>query len=143
MNQDTINLLQQCNAGCKNATNSMEQVTPFIKDESFHQLIADYDRKHIALGDECHKLLAQCGEEEKDPSTVTKAFSWLGTEMKMLADDSTKKIAELMMDGCHMGIKSVGGYCNQYRSATPESMRLARHLIETEQTFQKDLLTYL
>lgn len=34
MNEDTINLLQECNAGCKSATNSMEQVLPYIKNEN-------------------------------------------------------------------------------------------------------------
>lgn len=143
MNQDTVNLLQQCNAGCKNATDSMEQVRSFIQDENFAKLIAEYDKKHIDLGDECHRLLNEGGVDEKDPSAAAKAFSWIGTEVKLMMDDSTKKIAELMVDGCNMGIKSVSAYRNQYRTASPESIRLAQHLIDTERNFMNDLLAYL
>lgn len=143
MNQDTVGLLQQCNAGCKNATNSMEQVRPYITNENFGRLIEDYDKKHIDLGDECHRLLNDGGYDEKDPSAMAKAMSWVGTEVKLAVDDSTNRIAELMTDGCHMGIKSVGKYRNQYRAASEESQRLARHLIDTEQAFMNDLLEYL
>ena len=143
MNQDTIEILQQCNSGCKNATNSMEQVEPYIKDEHLKQLIESYDKKHISLGDECHQMLNAGGVDEKDPSAATKAFSWLGTELKLMTDDSSHKIAELMVDGCNMGIKTISAYRNQYNCASPESDRLAQHLVDTEQAFMKDLLTYL
>lgn len=143
MNEDSKELLRECNSGCKNATNSMEQVLSLVKDEALRKLIEDYDKKHIALGEECHRLLEEGGEEEKDPSAAAKVFSWLGTEMKLMTDTSGQKIAALMMDGCAMGIKSIGAARNHYSCASPESIRSADHLIDTELNFMKDLLRYL
>lgn len=143
MNEDTINLLKECNSGCKSATNSMEQVNPYIKNEKLKSIIDKYNDKHIKIGDECHQLLNENHEEEKDPHVMAKAFSWIGTEMKLMMNDDTHKIADLMIDGCNMGIKSVSEYINKYKTASKESMDLAKKLVKIEQEFMNDLLVYL
>lgn len=142
MNNDTVCLLKECNSGCKCATNSMEQVMPFIKDKpSLKKLIDRYNEKHIAIGDKCHELLNECHKDEKDPPSIVKAFSWFSTEMKLMLDSDSKKIAGIMIDGCNMGIKSLSGYLNQYTDASEESRRLTRKLIDIEQAFMDELLT--
>lgn len=143
MNEDTIYLLRECNAGCKSATNSMEQVIPHISDEKFRSIIDEYNDQHIKLGDECHQMLNEYKEEEKDPKVTAKAFSWLSTETKLLLDHDTHKIAEIMIDGCHMGIKSVSKYINKYKAASPESMDLAKRLVKMEQEFMNVLLEFI
>ncbi len=143
MNEDTINLLKECNSGCKSATNSMEQVNPFIRNEKLKSIIDEYNDKHIKIGDECHQMLNEYQEEEKDPHVMAKAFSWIGTEMKLMMNDDTHKIADLMIDGCNMGIKSVSEYINKYKTASKESMDLAKKLVKIEQEFMNELLGYL
>ena len=143
MNSDTINLLKECNAGCKSATNSMEQVLGYVEDNKLKDIINDYNQRHIKLGDECHILLNKYGSDEKDPQTMAKAMSFISTEIKMMTDDKTKKAAEIMMDGCNMGIKSVSGYINQYSHANPESVTMANKIVKLEQSFMEDLRSFL
>ncbi|NLM97446.1 MAG: hypothetical protein GX175_07555 [Halanaerobiaceae bacterium] len=143
MSNDTINLLRECNAGCKSATNSMEQVLRYLDNEDLKILINEYNDKHIKLGDECHQRLNELDEEEKDPDKMAKTFSWISTEVKLMMGDSSQKIAELMIDGCNMGIKSLSKYINQYKNASSESVDLARRLIKIEQDFMNQLLKYL
>ncbi len=143
MSEDTIKLLKECNSGCKSATNSMEQVHPYINNESLKTLIDEYNDKHIKIGDECHQLLNELQEEEKDPNPVAKAFSWVSTEIKLMMNDDTHKIAELMIDGCNMGIKSVSEYINKYKNASSESIELAKRLVSVEQDFMNKLLAFL
>lgn len=140
MNEDSINLLKECNSGCKSATNSMEQVLPYITNEQLKSIIIGYNDKHIKIGDECHQMLSEYHEEEKDPPVMAKAFSWISTEMKLMMNDNTHKIADLMIDGCNMGIKSVSEYINKYNAASKESMDLAKNLVKIEQEFMNDLL---
>ncbi len=142
MNTDTVYLLRECNSGCKCATNSMEQVMPFLKDKpNLRKLIERYNDRHIKIGDECHELLNKIDCDEKDPPSIVKAFSWFSTEMKLLVNDKPEHIAGLMVDGCSMGIKSLSGYLNQYTRASDESRNLARRLIDLEQEFMNELLT--
>ena len=143
MNEDTINLLKECNAGCKAGTNSMEQVQPYIENEKLKSIIDEYNDKHIKIGDQCHQMLNKYHEEEKDPQISAKAFSWLSTEMKLMINNDTHEIADIMIDGCNMGIKSVSKYINKYKTASTESMDLAKQLVKVEQEFMDDLLGYL
>jgi hypothetical protein len=143
MNEDTINLLKECNAGCKSGTNSMEQVLPYIENENLKSIIDEYNDKHIKIGDECHQMLNEYHEEEKDPQVSAKAFSWISTEMKLMMNNDTHKIADIMIDGCNMGIKSVSEYINKYKTASKGSMGLANKLVKTEQEFMNELLGYL
>jgi hypothetical protein len=143
MNEDTINLLKECNAGCKSATNSMEQVQPYIENEKLKSIIDGYNDKHIKIGDECHQMLNVYHEEEKDPQVSAKAFSWISTEMKLMMNNDDYKIADIMTDGCNMGIKSVSGYINKYKTAAEDSVDLAKKLVKTEQEFMNELLGYL
>lgn len=143
MNDDTIKLLKECNAGCKYATNSMEQVLPYIRDTDLRDLITKYNDRHIRIGDSCHSMLNSVNEDEKDPSSMARAMSWFSTEIKLMINDDKSKIADLMIDGCSMGIKSLSKYLNQYKGADSESVHLTQKLIKTEEDFMHELLVYL
>ncbi len=144
MNRDTVCLLKECNSGCKCATNSMEQVMPFLKDKAdLRELIHHYNDRHIKIGDECHALLNSVDLDEKDPPSIVKAMSWFSTEIKLLMDDTTERVAGLMVDGCSMGIKSLSGYLNQYKEASEDCRKLTRKLIDLEQEFMQDLLKFV
>lgn len=143
MNEDTIFLLRECNSGCKSATNSIEQVQSYIDNEEFMSIIKDYNDKHIKIGDECHQLLNETNEGEKDPKVMAKVYSWISTEVKLMLNNDTSKIAEIMIDGCNMGIKSLSRYINQYKAASSDSVNLAKKLIKLEQDFMNDMLLYL
>lgn len=121
----------------------MEKLYPHIRDDKFRQIIDDYNNKHIKLGDKCHEMLNKYGADEKDPNPMATMFSKMSIDMKMLNDDSTRKIAEVMYDGCNMGIKSVSQYLNKYTDAQQDSRDLAKELIDMEQNYIKDLLGYL
>lgn len=60
-----------------------------------------------------------------------------------MVNDDTKKIADIMVDGCNMGIKSLSKYLNQYTSASSESIDLVKRLITLEKDFMNDLLGFL
>ncbi len=143
MNNDTISLLKECNSGCKNATDSMEQVMGLLHDQNLKTLISDFNQRHIKIGDECHQLLNNYGYDEKDPSPVSKVMSFISTEVKMMNDNNTKKAAEIMMDGCNMGIKTISGCINQYPLADYESKKLAEKLVALEQEFVDELKKFL
>lgn len=143
MNKDTVNLLKECNSGCKSATNSMEQVLPFTKDDKLKSIIEKSNAEHVKFGDELHVLLNNCNENEEDPSGVAKIMSWISTEVKLMINDDTKKIAELMTDGCNMGIKSLSQYINKYKDASAESQALAKKLVVIEERFMNELLAFL
>ena len=140
---DTVALLKECNAGCKSATNSLEQVRDYIKDSKLKDLVEKYDKRHIALGDECHTLLKEVGEKEKDPAPIPAAMAKLGTDIKLTLNDTTSHIANLLADGCHMGVKSLTKYKNQYKNADDNAVHITENLIALEMEMYQDLLAFM
>lgn len=143
MIDDTKKLLKECNAGCKSATNSLEQVIEFVKDSEFKKLLENYNKKHVDIGDKCHELLNNINEDEKDPQTIAKTMAWFSTEIKLMLDNTNAEIADLLIDGCNMGIKSLNKYINSYPSASSNVVDLTKKLIEIEENMREDLYKYL
>ncbi|MCI8508339.1 MAG: hypothetical protein HFJ06_07265 [Lachnospiraceae bacterium] len=143
MMTQTINLLDECNAGCKMAMNSMSQVMEYVRDEDLANVIDDYTVKHQKLEEETSKQLAEYGKEEKEPGMMASAMSWISTEAKLMMKDDSRQVAKIMMDGCNMGIQSVSEYMNKYEEASPESINLAKKIIKTEEDFMGEMKQFL
>ena len=74
---------------------------------------------------------------------MAKRMSWLKTNMKLGMDKSDATIADLMTDGCDMGIKYLYKYLNQYTAADDTSKDICKRLISIEETLRQDLRCYL
>lgn len=140
---DSVCLLKECDSGCKMATDCMEQIEPYVKDEKLMKLLKKYNAEHIRLGEECHKLLHEAGEPDKDPHPVAKMFSWLTSEVKLQINSDEKQIASILTDGCNMGIKSLNEKKNKYKSAKPEAVDLCNRLLKAEERMVDDMACYL
>lgn len=143
MNQDTVYLLQNVDSGCKTAVNSILQVKDYVKHKGFCDLLEDYYHRHSQIGDRCRQLLTDSGFDDRDPKPAGKLFMELSTSLKLSTGCDAAKCADIMAEGCAMGIRSVSRYRNRYPSAEPAAADLANQLIGTEQSFFNDLLPYL
>jgi hypothetical protein len=63
--------------------------------------------------------------------------------MKLAMNESDHTIADLMTDGCNMGVKSLGRYLNQYKAASERSKDITKRLIALEDQLAVDLRAYL
>ena len=142
-NQDSIHLLKECNAGSKMAVTSLDEIMDSVKDENLKKLLKKSKDHHEKLGNEIHSALMEYHSEEKDPNPMAKSMSWLKTNMKMSMDKSDATAADLLTDGCNMGIKSLYKYMNQYPAANEKVKNLCNNLIDIERELRKDLRDYL
>ncbi len=142
-NQDTINLLKECDSGSKMAVTSIDEVIGKVQDSQMKQLLSESKEHHEKLGNEIHSMLIEHNSEEKDPGMMAKSMSWLKTNMKLEMNESDATIADLMTEGCNMGIKSLNRYKNQYQAADNSSKELCTRLISIEETLCKGLREYL
>ena len=142
-NKDTIHLLKECDAGSKMAVTSLDEVMESVQDEKLKELLKKSKDHHEKLGNEIHSMLIQFHSEEKDPNPMAKSMSWLKTNMKMTMDKSDATVADLLTDGCNMGIKSLYKYMNQYPNAESKVKNLCNNLIDIERELRKDLRGYL
>ena len=142
-NQDTILLLKECDAGSKMAVSSIDDVISQVHDNNLKAILEKSKRHHTKLGNDIHSLLNKYDTDDKDPNPMAKSMSWMKTTMKMAMDGGDHTIADLMTDGCNMGIKSLYKYMNQYPEANSKVKDLCKRLISIEDQLRKELRAYL
>lgn len=143
MASETVELLKECDSGCKMAMNSMDQIMEYVKNSGQADIIQSYEEKHRDLEKRIREQLMLNGETEENPGLMASAMSWITTEMKMTLHNNGSQVAKIMMDGCNMGIQSVTEYINKYKSASKESIQLANDLVKVEEDFMKEMKTFL
>ena len=141
--QDTIKLLRECDAGVKMGVASIDDVLSYVKNEELKKRLLDCKHEHEQLGLEIEGLLCQYGDEGKNPNPIAKGMSWMKTNMKLGMHESDKTVADLMTDGCDMGVKSLSRYLNQYEAAEEKAKDIAKRLIALEEQLGDDIRGYL
>ena len=143
MQDDTIKLLRECNAGIKMGVSSLDEVMEHVRDEKLRDLLAKSKETHTKLGNTTHEYLNEFHDEGKEPAMMAKMMSWVKTNVKLGGDDSDSMVADLITDGCNMGVKSLHSYLNQYQAADDKAKKIAKETIEAEEKLIKDLREYL
>ena len=141
--QDTIRLLRECDAGVKMGVSSIDDVLDHVQNHDLKKLLVECKRRHERLKEELQGLLDRYEDEGKEPNPIAKGMSWMKSNLKMNLEQSDAAIAELMTDGCNMGVKSLSRYLNQYQAADEKSKDIAKKLIHLEETLAEDIRGYL
>lgn len=140
---DTIKLLRECDAGVKMGVSSITEVVDHVKNEDFRRSLTKCKAEHDKLSDEIQSLLDDYHDDGKSPNPIAKGMSWMKTNMTLMADSSDSSIADIMTDGCNMGVKSLARYLNQYKAADEFSKDIAKRLISLEEQLGADIRRYL
>ena len=61
----------------------------------------------------------------------------------LVMHESDHVIADLMTDGCNMGVKSLNRYLNQYKAADEVSKDICKRLINLEERLAIDIRDFL
>lgn len=140
---DTVKLLKECDAGIKMGVSAIEEVIDSVKSKNLKGLLNDSKNQHEKLKDEIITELDKHGDEGKNPNPMAKGMSWIKTNVMLAADDSDNTVADLITDGCNMGVKSLSKYLNQYQSADNRSKDITKRLVQIENTLAQNIREYL
>lgn len=141
--QDTIRLLRECDSGIKIGISAIDEVVDHVKGDGLRGILSDSRSESQRLQSDLQKVLADYHDDGKEPNPLVQGMSWVKTNFEMMVDGSDSKIAEMMMDGCNMGIKSLSRYMNQYKAADERSKDIAKRLISSEERLSADMRHYV
>ena len=141
--QDTIKLLRECDAGIKMGISSIDDVLEHVESDRFHKCLTDCRQEHEKLQTQIVELLGKYQDQGKNPNPIAKGMSWMKTNVKLGFDESDATVADLMTDGCNMGVKSLNKYLNQYKAADEVSKDITKRLINLEEKLTVDIRRYL
>lgn len=141
--KDTVRLLRECDAGIKMGVASIDEVLDNVSDEKFKKYLMNCKEEHMKLENEVELSLDRYQDEGKEAGVMAKTMSWMKTNARLVMDESDHTIADIMIDGCHMGIKSLNRYLNQYEAADEDSKEIAKKLIHIEEELASEMFQYL
>ena len=140
---DTIRLLRECDAGVKMGVASIEDVVEKIESEEFRQVLTESRQAHDKLDREIQRLLKKCHDDGKEPNPMARGMSWMKTSAMTMMKPGDQTIADLMTDGCNMGVKSLHKYLNQYKAADADAKEITKKLVNLEQKLAVDIRAWL
>ena len=141
--QDTVKLLRECDAGAKMGVASIDDVLGYVGSEKLMQPLRTCKDEHEKLNTEIQQQLDRFKDEGKKPNPIAKGMSWMKTNLKLAVNESDHTIADLITDGCNMGVKTLNRYLNQYKAADEVSKDIAKRLINLEEKLAKDIRGFL
>lgn len=143
MREDTIELLKECNAGAKMGVESIDEILDKTETADLKKILAISKVEHNEIIKRTGEILASNQIETDRPAAIAKFMSKMKTDLKLMSGNADQKIAELMTDGCDMGIKSLTQYLNEYAAADESAKDLTGKLIKIEENTREKLKAYL
>ena len=141
--KDTVRLLRECDAGVKMGIDSIEDVTDNVKSESLRRILEEAKRRHKVIERDIISMLDSYGDDGKRANPVARGMSHVMTEMKLVMNGSDATVADLMTDGCNMGVKSLSKYLNQYGAAEEKAKDITKKLIAEESDLSISMRDFL
>ena len=76
-----------------------------VEDENLKEVLNNQYKNYEDISNQINKLYPKYSDKEPhETNTMNKVLTWYGVEMKTLMDNSSSKIAELLLQGTNMGI---------------------------------------
>ena len=141
--KDTVRLLRECDAGVKMGIDSIEDTIGGARSDGLRRVMEESKREHKVIEDEIHAMLLSFDDEGKRSNPFLRGMSHAMTEMKLAMKGGDSTVADLMTDGCNMGIKSLSRYLNEYKAASEESKDIAKRIIALEERLLLEVRGYL
>lgn len=136
-------LLSECDAGIQMAVSALDEVLPSVENDHLRQEICNSLRTHQRLQDQAKDMLHKRELREKSPNPMAKSMNWLKTNVMLAVKPGDQSVADLVVDGCNMGVKTLRRYCNRYPDASQEATGLVDQVIQEEQRLTRDIQSYL
>lgn len=105
MDKNEINVLDELNKGACMGMDAIHFILDKVEDEQLKQVLNNQYKKYEDISNQICKLYPKYSDKEPhETNAVNKVLTWYGVEMKTLMDNSSSKIAELLLQGTNMGI---------------------------------------
>lgn len=100
-----INVLDELNKGACMGMDAIHFILPKVNDNNLKQELNIQYQKYQSIHNKICELYPEYSNKKPhETNTINKVMTWYGIEMKTLTDDTTSKLAELLMQGTNMGI---------------------------------------
>ena len=142
-NENEVNVLDELNKGACMGRDAIHFIMDKVKDEDLKKELNNQYEKYREISIKISKLYPEYSEDEPHhTNAMNKVMTWYGIEMKTFMDDSTSKIAELLLQGTNMGI--IEGRRLLNHKGTDDSVHaLVQEYVDMQEDAVEKLKTFL
>lgn len=141
--QDTIRLLRECDSGVKMGVTAINDVMSYVSSGELKGSLNKSMNENRRIMKDLQSQLNRFHDGGKDPNAMLKSMAWLKTNVRLKMNSSDSVVADLITDGCNMGIKSLNRYLNEYKAADERTKDIARDIIGTEERLAYEIRKFL
>lgn len=104
-NKTEINTLDELNKGACMGRDAIHFILEKVNDEKLRKELTRQYEGYKEINEKICNLYPEYSEKEPHKTNaMNKVMTWYGIEMRTMTDDTTSKLAELLMQGTNMGI---------------------------------------
>ena len=143
MNKNEINVLDELNKGACMGKDAIHFILDKVEDKDLKEELNNQYKKYNEISDKINNIYPKYNEgKPHETSTMNKAMTWSGIEMKTMTDHTTSKIAELLLQGTNMGIIE-GRRLLNHKSTNDEVHSLVQEYVDMQEKAVEKLKTFL
>lgn len=141
--ENEINVLDELNKGACMGRDAIHFILDKVEDEALKEELNIQYNKYKEISDKISKLYPEYSEDEPhETGAMNKIRTWYGIEMKTMMDDSTSKIAELLMQGTNMGIIE-GRRILNHKGTDEEVHKIVQEYVDMQEDAVENLKKFL
>ena len=138
-----VNVLDELNKGACMGCDAIHFIMDKVKDDDLKKELDRQYEKYKGISEKINELYPEYSNKHPhETSTMNKAMTWYGIEMKTFMDDSTSKLAELLMQGTNMGIIE-GRRLLNHKGTEPEVHALVQEYVAMQEDAVEKLKAFL
>ena len=144
MENNNLNILDEINKGATMGMDAISFVSEKVIDNDFKKVLDTEYNKYKKISQRVNDLYSNY--TDKNPhqtNTMNKMMTWYGIQMKTIADDTTSKLSELLMQGTNMGIIEGRRLLNQNADAAPNVKGILNDFVVMQEDSVETLKKYL
>lgn len=144
MENQNLNILDEVNKGASMGMDAISYVSEKVVDNDFKEVLNTEYNKYKDISNRVNNLYDNYSNKEPhETNAMNKMMTWYGIQMKTMADDSTSKISELLMQGTNMGIIEGRRLLNQNSDIAPDVHNILNDFVTMQEDSVETLKKYL
>ena len=144
MENKNLNILDEVNKGATMGMDAISYVSEKVTDDKFKNVLDTEYNKYQKISERVNDLYSNyTNKEPHETNAMNKMMTWYGIQMKTMADDSTSKISELLMQGTNMGIIEGRRLLNQNSDIAPDVHNILNDFVTMQEDSVETLKKYL
>ena len=141
--ENEINVLDELNKGACMGMDAINFILDKVENNDFRKELNNQYNQYKKISDRICELYPEYSKKHPHKtSTINKVMTWYGIEIKTAMDDSTSKIAELLMQGTNMGIIE-GRKLLNHKQTDKEVHKLVQEYVEMQERDVEKLKKFL